>query len=288
MLSEGARIAVVAPSGIFSPERLEAGTALIRSWGYTPVDGPNLHARDRLTAGTPAQRTADLAWAMTAPDIDAVWFARGGYGTVHTLDSLPWGKMDGRPVIGFSDATALFCAMERVGVPGAIHGPVLHSLADHTDEASREATRQMLAEGWKVHLPGRHLCGPAQPATGRVIGGNLCMLAAMAGTSWALQAQGAIVMLEDIAEPPYKIHRMITQLRLSGALSGVAGIALGCFTGTKIPEGASWTLDDLMVELLAPLNVPVIAGLPFGHGPANRPWRVGATGVLSGDGLDVG
>jgi muramoyltetrapeptide carboxypeptidase len=288
MLSDGARIAVVAPSGIFNPERLAAGLALLRSWGYEPVEGPNLSARHRFTAGTAEQRQADLAWALTSPDIDAAWFARGGYGTVHILDGLPWSEMDGRPIVGFSDATALFCAMERVGVPGAVHGPVLHSLADHASDETRAAVKALLHGGEETMLAGRLLCGPARPVSGRVIGGNLCMLASLAGTPWALQGQGAIVVLEDIGEPPYKLDRLITQLRLSGALSGVAGIALGEFSGSSAPEGAGWDIEALFSDLLAPLNVPVVTGLPIGHGAENRPWRYGAPGMLTAEGLYVG
>ena len=288
MLAEGARIGVVAPSGIFQPERLMAGLQLIRSWGYEPIEGPNLHRRHRFTAGTVAQRTADLSWALTDPDVDAVWFARGGYGTVHTLDGLPWDDLDGRPVIGFSDATALFCAMSRVGVPGAVHGPVLHSLIPGSNDTTLEALRVLLANGSASFLPGQLLCGPTHEVNGRVIGGNLCMLASMAGTPWAVQGAGAILVLEDVGEPPYKIHRMLTQLRLSGAFDGVAGIALGSFTHTRMPEGADWTLEDMFVDVLAPLRVPVICGLPVGHGEDNHPWCHGAEGTLTERGLHVG
>lgn len=288
MLSVGARVAVVAPSGIFNPARLAAGMSLLRAWGYEPVESPSLHARARYTAGSVAERRADLAWALTDDEIDAVWFARGGFGTAHTLDELPWSEMDGRPIIGFSDATALFCAMERVGVPGAVHGPVLHSLTDLCDDDTRDALQALLADGDEVLLAGEPLCGPQRPAAGRVIGGNLCMLASMAGTPWALQGQGAILVLEDVGEPPYKLDRMITQLRQSGAFSGVVGVALGEFSGTRVPEGADWTVRELLADLLAPLNVPVIDGLPVGHGARNHPWRYGAPGVLTPDGLYVG
>ena len=288
MLSADARIALVAPSGSFDPERLEAGRALVASWGYTLVSAPHLGARHRVTAGTVAQRQADLSWALTASDIDAVWFARGGWGTMDLLDGLPWSAMDGRPVLGFSDATALFTAMDRLGIPGAVHAPVLHSLADHTDPASREAVRVMLKDGSTVRLPGQHLCGPAWAVSGRVIGGNLCVLASLAGTPWALRAGGAIVLLEDVGEPAYRIDRLLAQLIHSGALDGAVGIVLGTFTNCALPPGADWTLEDLVADRLAPLNIPVIAGVPVGHGPVNRPWRHGAEGVLSPDGLYVG
>lgn len=288
MLSEGARVAVVAPSGIFNPDRLQSGIDLITSWGLQVVEGRNLHARHRITAGTIQQRSADLTWALTDKEIDAVWFARGGYGTAQLLSHLPWSACDGRPVIGFSDATALLVALERVGVTGGVHGPVLHSLVGHTSEDSVAALKKMLLEGGSYWLKGRHLCGPHRAVQGRLVGGNLCVLASLAGTPWSLRSNGAIVVLEDINEPAYKIDRLISQLRDSGSLDGAVGIALGDFTDCAIPSSADWTLSDLLIDLLSPLGLPVISGLPVGHGSRNRPWQVGVEGVLSVEGLHVG
>ena len=110
MLKQGARIAVVAPAGRFDKKRLTRGMNILREWEYQLVPGPNLNAAHRYFAGTTEQRIEDMTWALTDPDIDAVWFARGGYGTVQVLESLPWDQIDDRPVIGFSDATALFAA----------------------------------------------------------------------------------------------------------------------------------------------------------------------------------
>ena len=288
MLAQGSRVAVVAPSGIFNPQRLEAGVALIESWGLVAVHGQNIQEKHRYTAGTVAQRAADLSWALTAPDINAVWFARGGYGTAQLLSRIPWSECDDRPVIGFSDATALLVAMERLGVSGGIHGPVLQSLPDHASPETQSAMRRLLMDGGAYWLKGRHLCGPHRAVQGRLLGGNLCVLASLAGTPWALRAHGAIVVLEDINEPAYKLDRLIHQLTVSGAFEGAVGVALGEFGDCRIPEDADWTLEELMIDLLSPLGLPVISGLPVGHGSRNRPWQYGAEGVLSVEGLHVG
>ena len=284
MLSAGARIAAVAPSGVFDPSRLVGGIQTVESWGYTVVPGAHLHQAHRYYAGTQAERTEDLVWALTAPDIDAVWFARGGYGTVQTLAGLPWDSLDGRPVVGFSDATALFSAMHLKGISGGIHGPVLHSLADLADDDSQEAIRRAL-KGGAITLAGRPLGSGQLPVTGPVVGGNLCVLASLAGTPWALQSEGCIVVLEDVGEVPYRIDRLIQQLIDSGALSGAVGIALGEFRGCEAAQDASWTLEDVLADRLLPLGIPVLAGLPTGHGPQNRAWRVGDAGTLSAEGL---
>jgi muramoyltetrapeptide carboxypeptidase len=288
MLKQGARIAVVAPAGRFDKKRLNRGMNILHEWEYTLVPGPNLNAAHRYFAGTTEQRIEDLHWAMTDPDIDAVWFARGGYGTVQVLDMLPWDEMDDRPVIGFSDATAMFSAMIAKGKGRGIHAPVIHSLADHVDEASRRSLKAWMSSGTIKDFPGKRLCGHTESVEGEVVGGNLCVLTSLAGTQWALSAKDRILLLEDVGEVPYRIDRMITQLMGAGTFDGVRGIALGTFYGCEAPNDAGWSLGDILRERLSPLNVPVVAGMPVGHGPNNYPWQVGAYGRLQANGLKWG
>lgn len=280
----------MAPAGLFAPERLARGMAVVAEWGYTLQAAPNLGARARYTAGSVAERAADLAWALTAEDVDAVWFARGGFGTAHLLPHLPWDRLDGRPVLGFSDATALLNALQQRGLP-AIHAPVLQGLSDDTfgseqavlcDPASRTHLRALLQTGHMQPWRGEWLAGPAVAVRGRLIGGNLAVLASVAGTPWALQAAGAILLLEDVAEAPYRIDRLLTQLVQSGALRGVRGLALGDFLDTRLEPSE---LRSFLGELLAPLGVPVIAGLPVGHGARNLAWPVGAEVELTPESL---
>ena len=286
MFAKVLRVAVVAPSGVFDPARLEKGMALAESWGLECVPSPNLGARHRYLAGTVEQRAADLRWAMTAPDIDAVWFARGGYGTAQLLAHLPLGELDDRPIIGFSDATALFCAMRGRG--RAVHGPVLHSLADLADRESQEALRALLLEGVHPPLPGTSLNGPVSPVIAPLTGGNLMVLASLCGTPWAWSARDHIAILEDIGEAPYRLERALHQLIDAGALDGVAGVALGEFTDCNPGANATWSTSDVLLETLAPLGVPVVAGLPVGHGSRNRAWTLGAIAELYSGGLRVG
>ncbi len=289
-LQSGARIAVVAPAGLFAAERLQRGMDVVRSWGYELIEGQELFAKARYTAGSVAQRSADLNWALTAPDIDAVWFARGGFGTAHLLPLVPWQQLDGRPVIGFSDATALLNGLRQRGLP-AIHGPVLQTLSNDAfgapgavlvDDASRRALQDLLGAGKLPDLPGELLCGPARPVRGPLVGGNLTVLASLAGTPWALRAQGAILLLEEVGEAPYRVDRLVTQLQQSGALAGVLGVALGDFLD---PRTDAADMRAVLRELLAPLGVPVVVGLPVGHGAGNVAWRVGATAVLDQTGV---
>ena len=293
MLRQNARIALVAPAGAFLPERLEHANRMIRAFGYEPVVGAGVTARHRYFAGTTQQRAADLAWALTAPDVDAVWFARGGYGTAQTLALLPWDKLDSRPVIGFSDATALLVAMYQRGFR-SVHGPVLHGLVEFElgssppvtpiDTESRAVLRTLLATGVAPTLPGRPLLSDFTPVRGPVIGGNLTVLASLAGTPWALDATGAVVVLEDVHEPPYRIERALCQLIDSGGLRGARGIALGDFYHCR-PDAPDYTLADVFREHLGTLGIPVVFGLPVGHSVHNYAWIHGAEGTLSPDGI---
>jgi len=280
VLAPNSTIAVIATGAIPRLDALAQSMELARSWGYRLVEGPHLRDRHFVTAGTAEARSADLAWALTAPDIDAVWLARGGYGSVHTLPTLSLDGLDGRPILGYSDATALFCALDRSGYRGLVHGPLLEKLATDVDAASQEHLRALLAGEHVAPLAGRHQCGPTAPVRGRLVGGNLSVLASLAGTPWALSTRDAILVLEDVDEPAYALDRMLTQLRCSGALDGVVGVALGEFVRCTVPKDATFSIADVLQHLLEPLGVPVIADLPIGHGHRNLAWRYGHPAML--------
>lgn len=279
-LRPGARIGIVGPAGIHDPQSLAHGCDRVRGWGFEPVPGPHLGARHRYMAGTDAERLHDLRWALTAPDLDAVWLARGGYGITRLLPLLPGEEVAPRPVLGFSDATALLWSLWRRGVPGAVHAPVLNSLAHLPDAASLEALRRLLQEGrggeWRVdiRIPGS--------ATGPLVGGNLCTLASLAGTAEGFRAPGAILLLEEVGEAPYRVDRLLTQLRDSGGLDGIRAVAMGDFQDCSAPAGAGWDVLDVVEDAVRPLGIPLVTGVPVGHGARNHPFVLGAPAVLSG------
>ena len=286
MLKPGARVAIVTPAGVPDPARLAASLDLLRAWGLDPVLGPHVGAVRRYTAGTADQRSADLVWALTDPAIDAVWFGRGGFGTAHSLTAIPFEALDDRPILGFSDATALFSALAARGVGRPVHAPVVHSLADLVDADSKAALQAWMG-GAGVSLPGRALGGGFSPVEAPVVGGNLCVLASMCGTPFAPRLAGKILLIEEIGEAPYKLDRLVTQLRQSGAADGLRGIAVGELTGCNPPAGASYTADEVMAELVGAFGVPVVVGLPVGHGARNWPVPLGARARLWDGGLDV-
>ncbi len=292
-LRPGARIAVIAPSGVVQPERLDRGLAVLRSWGIQPVVGQHVLAVAGHTAGTVAQRSEDLRWALLDPQVEAVWFARGGFGAMHLLEDLigTIGKVpDRRPLLGFSDATSFLAALYREhhlatqpdeeqarGIVG-IHAPVITALGDMAASPVLDRVRALLFEGVGFRAEVGHVAGPRHEVRGPFVGGSLAMLAALAGTPHALRSHDAIMILEDVGEPVYRLDRMITQLQLSGAFLGVQAVALGWFSSA--PGERDHHAQTFVEQRLSVLGVPVVAGVPVGHDPDNEPWVYGQVGEL--------
>jgi len=276
LIQPGTPIAVVAPSGAYDPERLERGLDILRSRGHDPRPLPGLETRWRYLAGPDEHRSAQLHEALTSEAYGAVWIARGGSGLTRILDTLPWQDLPQRPVVGFSDITALFCALDRVGAGPLIHGPVVHSLSI-TDTDSLDHLFALL-EG----RPLSALAGVSWvdgEARGRLLGGNICVLAATCGTPWQLDARDSILVLEEVGEPAYRLDRLLQQLKSAGVFKGVRGVAVGQLHHCRVPDGATYAIEDIVRDHLASLGVPVVGGLPIGHAGANHafPWGVEAT-----------
>jgi muramoyltetrapeptide carboxypeptidase len=285
MLRPNACIAVIAPAGVPEPADLETGMGLLRHWGFHLIEGTHLRARQRYQAGTVAERAADLAWALTAPGIDALWLARGGYGCVQCLPDLPADLPRDRLVIGCSDATALLAALASRGHTRVIHGPMVEGLVARADETTRAWIRDLLMGCTLPELKVQRVCGPKQPVSGPLVGGNLTVLASLAGTPYALRAADAIVVLEDVGEALYRLDRCVMQLRLSGALRHARAIVLGEFIRCHPPRDASYTAMDVLPDLFEPLGIPVYATTEIGHGPRNLAWHYGGAVCIGEEAL---
>lgn len=218
--------------------------------------------------------------------MDIVWLARGGEGTAEVAAALPWPEIvrAPRPVVGMSDATFLHGALARAGVP-SVHGAMPGVAVGWSAFAAESALWALggcapaplpLPEGWPAPRAVR-----GGGAEGPVVGGNLTCLAAAVGTPLMPPTRGAILLLEDVSEAAYRIDRCLVQLRLSGALDGVAGVALGTFTDCAASAGLE--LDAVLERHLAALGVPVLAGLPLGHGPVQSALPLGVPCRLDAD-----
>jgi len=266
-MSEGARVALVAPAG---PLRGDADLARaidnVRSFGWEPVVGANALARDGYFAGSDEQRAGDLNQALRDDSIDAVWCLRGGYGTMRILEAIDYDALARRPrpVIGYSDITALHSAFAMRSEIVTYHGPTACAVLS---PFSRESLVCALVHGGDscgVALDARVLREGS--AHGVLAGGNLALLSALAGTRFAPRLTDAILVLEDIGEAVYRVDRMMRQLLLSGLLDGVSAIVFGaCTNCPEESDDGARRLDDVIAEVAQALGVPAIVGAPVGH-----------------------
>jgi muramoyltetrapeptide carboxypeptidase len=270
-------VAVIAPSGPLPAERIERGIARLESWGLTVRPGKHLydsHPVLNYLAGDDHDRATDFMAAWTDPEVSAVWCARGGYGAQRMIDLLDLDALReaGRKhLIGFSDITALHARIGRELEQVTLHGPVATG-SQLDDQPSADGLRSLLFErpgGGDVLLRGDQLVGGR--AGGRLIGGNLAMIADDLGVEPA-PAEPSIVIMEDVGEEAYRVDRMLTQLRRSGWFDRVTGIVLGDFTETDDRD----LLQAVLVDRLADLGVPILHRAPVGHGGRNVAVPLGA------------
>ncbi len=285
-LAPGDTVAVVAPAGPVPDDRLDAGLEVLRSWGLVVQEMP--HVRGRLEdldylAATDAARAAGVMAAWCDPAVSAVFCARGGYGVQRMVDLLDWEALaaaGAKVLVGFSDITVLHQAFaSRLGV-STVHGPVVTSLGAGDDE-SREHLRALLfePEAALALAPGPVPALVGGRAVGPLVGGNVALLAAEAGTPTAMPAAGCIALLEDVDESLYRLDRLLTQLLRAGWFDGVKGLAIGGFTGCGTEE----SLRHLFEDRLVPLGVPTLLGVPVGHADRNLAVPLGVAAVLDAD-----
>ena len=280
-LRPGATIGIAAPGGPVDPARFAEGCELWREAGFRVVHRDDLVARRGYLAGADARRVRELAGLVSDRRVDAIVCARGGYGCDRILDRLDPAAFRAarKPLIGYSDITALLLWQQRRAGLAGFHGPML--------ERGRELDRGVFAE-LLAQLAGE----PAQPlrgrgcgggrAEGRLVGGSLTMLAASIGTAWEVDTRGAILLLEEVGERPYRVDRMLQQLRSAGKLAEVAGVGVGDVSSCHDPKYASPEAEEVILEVLRPLKLPLVLGLPFGHLPENRAWPFGARATIDG------
>ena len=286
-IGAGAHVALIAPGGPLKGEDdVRRAEDNARALGWEPLRGSHVLACDGYLAGRDGDRLADLNAALTDDDVDAVWCVRGGYGAMRILNNVDYAALRRRPkpIIGYSDVTALHAAIATRCEIVSFHGPTARAELTSFSRASLHHA---------VH--GEESCGDAVNAStlrsgrarGRLVGGNLALLSALAGTPYEPNYHDAILVLEDVNEAVYRVDRMLTQLRLAGRLAQCRGIVFGQFT--DIPDGASdgrlrsRTLGDVLREVVDALEIPSIAGAPVGHVADQWTVPLGAIAELDAD-----
>jgi muramoyltetrapeptide carboxypeptidase len=287
----GDKVAIVAPASPFTKPEFDRGVAELRRLGFEPFFEPSVFAQlGGYLSGDGRLRARAFLDAWRDPSIGAIMAARGGYGSVHMLPYFDRAMLreTPKPFIGYSDVTSLLTYLTIGCQIVSFHGPMLAgklgkgTSAYDPDSMLRALTRieplgEVAAASMETFRAGE--------AAGPLYGGTLAQLVAAVGTPFAFAPpKGYLLFLEDVAERPYRLDRMLTQLRLAGVLDTAAGIVLGEFVGCDEPSG-ELAARTVLKELLKDFNGPVVFGFPSGHtaGPAmTLPLGVGARLIANG------
>lgn len=318
----GCRVGVAALSGPVVAARLETGLRELERLGFEPLPAANLASRDGLFAGRDDERLAAFHALASDPSVAAIVFARGGHGLLRLLPHIDWELLARHPraYVGYSDLTPfLLQVVQRLGLV-AFHGPMV--AADLARGLTPEEEQSFLAAlaGRPLDLPlipdllaeppsstsvlpprsrsrirgeSNPFSGAEAEAEGILLGGCLSLLASLPGTPWAPDLTGSLLFWEEVAEPLYRIDRMLTHLELAGWLSTLTAMVVGQVTPPSDPEEKARLadgLDSVLAERRAAFGLPVVTGLPVGHGAPNWTVPLGLPARIADDGtrLEIG
>ena len=270
-LRPGGRVAVVAPASPFTRQEFDEGLNELRRLGFEPVFEESVFAKlGGYLSGDGRLRARAFLDAWRDPDVDAIIAARGGYGSVHMLPYLDRDvlRQTPKPFVGYSDVTSLLTYLTIECEIVSFHGPMLAGkLGKGTSAYDPDSFLRALtavAPLGELSPPSLEVFCPGE-ATGRLYGGTLAQLVATLGTPFAFAPpKGYLLFLEDVAERPYRLDRMLTQLRLAGVLDAASGIILGEFVGCDEPEGGV-AAREVLARLFSGFSGPVVYGFPSGH-----------------------
>ena len=277
-LQKGDRIGIIAPAGPVLQHEIQPGLDLLESLGFEPVCAPHLFEQKGYLAGEDKARLKDLHGMFRDKKIKAVFCARGGYGTHRILQKLdyPLFRRNPKIFIGYSDITALLFALFKKSGLMTIHGPVLKDLLKGDGANATLLVKLMTSEELTtVNFPSGTAVKKGR-AEGVVIGGNLSLICHLIGTPFLPSFKGKLLFMEEKGEPLYRIDRMLSHLLVSGELAKCGGLMLGAFEECGDPA----SVIDLVSERCSGLHMPILTGLPVGHGEQNVPLPIGARAVL--------
>ncbi|MFA6596996.1 MAG: LD-carboxypeptidase [Ignavibacteriaceae bacterium] len=279
-LNVGDTIGLVSPGGFITEEQLEESKTNMTSLGFSVIAAKNILNRFGYFAGTDRQRAEDLHEMFGNKKIDGIVCVRGGYGCARVLDFLDFNliKRNPKALIGYSDITALLYGIySQTGLIG-FHGPVATSTFNEFSVTNfknvlmnpRKKTPLYIAEEDPAKSEYKPFIIRSGKAEGKLVGGNLSIVASLIGTKYDVDSKGKIIFLEEVGEEPYRVDRMLTQMIQAGKFKHAAGVALGVFSKCepKPDESGianSFSLSEVLQERLFQLKIPVLYGLSFGH-----------------------
>lgn len=264
-LKKGDVVAIIATARKISEEEIQPAVSFLNDSGFKVLLGSNLFEQCNQFAGTDKQRIDDLQWALNHPEIKAIFFARGGYGSVRVIDAIEFTEFKKHPkwIVGYSDITVLHNAIHQIGV-ATLHATMPINFFKHAD-----ATQSMINAlmGNHVVIKASHqLLNKCGESLGILVGGNLSLIYALSGTNFDLNTDDKILFIEDLDEYLYHVDRMMMQLKLSGKLKKLKGLIVGGMTDMKdnaIPFGKS--ANEIILDAVKEYDYPVCFNFPAGH-----------------------
>ena len=281
-LQTGDTIAIVSPAGAQRDTAVvEKSKALLESWGLQVHIAPHTLTRNGYYSGTAEERISDFRTSLYDSNIKAVLCSYGGYGCVHILNDVA-SMIAENPkwIIGMSDCSALHAACLSKGIM-SIHSPQCNHLSKHPDSIPAKMLKDILFGKKPTYNTPPNALNLQGCTTGKLAGGNLSVLTALIGTEYDIFKNAEILFIEDIGEQPYRIERMMYQLKLSGTLSRLKGIIVGEFNGINETKIFGGTTYELIHNIIKRYNIPACFGFPVGHSDANMPLIEGATVTLN-------
>ncbi|MBK9293989.1 MAG: LD-carboxypeptidase [Oligoflexia bacterium] len=277
-------VAVVAPGAVFNKKKFNEGIKIIKSWGLKPVFDKKIFSKDFIFAGTAEYRANQIVKAFKDKKIKAIWCVRGGYGSyeVAELVAKKLKSAQKKYFIGLSDNTALLLLLNKKFNLKTIHGPTVDRLSSASKKELLTVHDILFNKNFKLNL-NSDLClinKIKKNVNAKLIGGNLSLVSNSLGTKWEVTTKNKILFLEEIGEPSYRVHRMLSQLKQAGKLDDVKAVVFGDFTGCKDSDGKERWYETLEI-IFKNVKYPVVSGIPSGHGTLRLPLKFGAEFVLS-------
>ena len=275
-LKEGATVAIVSTARRISKKELIPAITILKKRGLKVVLGTSIGAEDHQFAGNDELRTSDFQTMLDHPEIDAIWCARGGYGTVRIIDQLDFSNFKNYPkwIIGYSDITVLHAHLHQLGIE-TLHAQMPLFIETKSDATINSINETLFGEKYEIIIPSEknNINGIA---SGQLIGGNLSILYSLCGSPSALNTKGKILFIEDLDEYLYHIDRMLQNLKRNGMFDQLEGLIVGGMTqmnDNEIPFGKS--AEEIILSICSEYNFPIAFNFPAGHVDDNRALIMG-------------
>lgn len=287
-LKPGDTIGVMAPAGAVNPSEMAQGVDRLKEMGFRVALGRSVTKEFRYLAGTDRERAEDLNRMFSDPDIAAIVCARGGYGTARIIPFLDEGVIARHPkiLVGSSDVTVLLNYLRQRFDWVTFHGPMVAPAFGKrpsilTDTWFRKILVEAQGEG-PISVAGVKGLRGGQ-AQGPLVGGCLTLLCSSLGTPYEIQTDGTLLLIEDINEAPYRIDRMLTQLKAASKFRHVNGVIFGKMPECHPPAQSSYSLEDVILDRLGDQEFPILYGFPTGHGEEQVTLPIGSLLRMDGD-----